>query len=122
MEEFVDQRIDKRFKAQDGLFVTLSTADRKNWQIIDIGKGGLSFRYVPEVEDLNKSSELDLVTHDTVFSLDKISFKSISDAGIDEEFLSKYTLSRHGVAFGELTPSQSVQLELLIDNYTVGEI
>ena len=67
-KEFTERRKYKRFHAQEGAFVSPRTHAQKFWQILDISKGGLSFRYIPQREDLKKSSELDILTHDTLFA------------------------------------------------------
>ena len=119
---FIERRKNRRFRANEGTFVSPRKSGQKFWQIIDISKNGLSFRYIPYREDLNRSSELDILTHDTLFSLEKVPFKSVSDSRIVDESSSIYPLRRHGVQFGMLTPSQISQLDCFIQNHTFGEV
>ena len=91
-------------------------------RINNISMGGLSFRYIPHREDLKNSSELNISTRDTSFSLEKMPFKSVSDSEIADESSSSYALKRHGVQFGVLTPSQISQLDYFIQNHTFGEV
>ena len=120
--EIIERRKNRRFRAHEGTFVSRRTDVHKFWQIIDISKGGLSFRYIPFREDLKRSTELDILTRDTLFSLEKMPFRTVSDSEIADGSISSYTLRRHGVQFGALTPSQISQLDYFIQNHTFGEI
>ena len=118
----MERRKDRRFRGEDGAFVSVSPCDNKFWQIIDISRGGLSFRYIPQAVDLDKASELDLITRDALFSLEKIPFKSVSDCEIADQCPSNYQVKRHGVQFGELMDNQISQLEYFIQKNTVAEL
>ena len=74
-KKFIEQRRNRRFRANEGTFVSTRTNGQKFWQIIDVSKGGLSFRYIPHREDLKNSSKLNISTRDTSFSLEKVSEK-----------------------------------------------
>ena len=119
--ELIERRKNGRFRAHEGTFVSRRADVHKFWQIIDISKGGLSFRYIPFREDLKRSTELDILTRDTLFSLEKIPFRTVSDSEINDESASSYTLRKHGVQFGALTPSQIFQLDYFIQKHTFGE-
>jgi hypothetical protein len=118
---FIERRKNRRFRANEGTFVSPRTNGQKFWQIIDVSKGGLSFRYIPHREDLKNSSELNISTRDTSFSLERVPFRSVSDSKIADESTSSYALKRHGVKFGVFTPSQVSQLDYFIKNHTSGE-
>ena len=85
---------------------------------IDISRGGLAFRYIAQEEELNRSSDLDIRTRDTGFSLEKLPFKDISDSAITNE-QSQFNLRRRSIQFGELTPYQASQLKYFIRSYTI---
>ena len=121
-KEFIERRKNRRFRANEGTFASPRTNAQKLWQIIDVSKGGLSFRYIPHREDLKNSSELDILTRDTLFSLEKMPFRSVSDSEIADESTSNYPLRRHGVQFGVHTPSQISQLDYFIQNHTFCEV
>ncbi len=119
-EMSIELRKHKRFQGKDGAFVTLRRGVRKLWQIIDISQNGLAFRYLGQVEGAPASLELDIITGDTAFYIEKIPFTIVSDCEIANQSLSDYTARRCGVEFRELAPSQRSQLEYFIRNYTNG--
>ncbi|MFC1580344.1 hypothetical protein ACFL4N_05465 [Thermodesulfobacteriota bacterium] len=107
---------------EDGAFVAQRSQERKLWQILDICMGGLAFRYIPIAQEIIESSKLEIVTSDTLFSLENIPYRSISECEISEESLSKYSLKRHSVQFGYLTDDQKSELKYFILNHTVSEL
>jgi hypothetical protein len=117
--ESYDRRKYKRFQAENGAFVSSKAQKRRIWQILDISRGGLAFRYIPLGEKIMESSELDILTRDTLFSLEKLPYRSISECDLPEERISNYQLKRHSVQFGDLTDSQISILEQFIQNRTV---
>ena len=122
MNDLDERRIHARFRVQEGAFAAPRSDARKLWQIIDISRGGLAFRYVDHGDAFDKSSELEIITRDTLFSVENIPFRSISDSEIADETLLSYTIRRHGVEFGTLGFNQESQLEHFIENHTEGEI
>ena len=120
--ESYERRRYKRFQAESGAFVVPKASKRRIWQILDISRGGLAFRYIPFGEEIMESSELEILTRDTLFFLEKIPYRSISECDIHEEHLSNYQLKRHSVQFGDLTNNQISRLEHFIQNHTVSEL
>ncbi len=116
-----DRRRNKRYRAHKGVLVAPNTRVRKLWQVLDIGMGGLAFRYVSNEGELKTSSEMDIVTGDTRFLLEQIPFRSVSDLEISDGSISTRKLRRHGVRFGDMNDTQVRQLEYLIRSHTVGE-
>lgn len=121
-KEPTERREHKRFQVQSGAFAFPRAYARKLWQIIDISRGGLAFRYVAPEEMPQEPPVLDILTRDTRFTLRKIPFKIISDSEIaDDPASSHFTLRRRSVQFGQLTNQQILQLEYFIVNHTIGE-
>ncbi len=120
--ESYERRKYDRFQAENGAFVAPQAQKRRIWQILDISRGGLAFRYIPLGEEIMESSELEILTRDTRFSLEKIPYRSISECDIPEERISNYQLKRHSVRFGDLTDSQISKLEHFIQNHTASEL
>lgn len=112
----------RRFRAEEGAYVALKARKRKLWQILDIGMGGLAFRYIPLETEIKKSSELEITTRDTLVSLGGIPYRSISDCEIHGEFISNHQLRRHSVQFGKMTGNQLSRLEYFFQNHTVGQL
>jgi hypothetical protein len=119
--DFSERRKNKRYRVQKGVLVAPNTRGRKLWQVLDIGMGGLAFRYVSNEGELKTSSELDIVTGDTRFLLEQIPFKSTSDLEMSDDSVSSRKLRRRGVRFGDMNDTQVRQLEYLIRSHTVGE-
>ena len=117
-----ERRKYKRFQAENGAFVSPKAQKRRIWQILDISRDGLAFRYIPFNEEIVRASELEILTRDTLFSLEGIPYRSISESEIPEERISKYQLKRHSVQFGELTEHQKSRLKHFIQNHTVSEL
>ena len=121
-KRLVERRKHMRFKVRDGAFAVLRAHARKPRQIVDISKGGLAFRYIAYGERSNGSAELDILSHDNRFCLEKLPVNTISDFEIsDKAPLSYTTVRRCGVHFRDLTESQISGLDYFIQNYTVGE-
>jgi hypothetical protein len=120
-DDFSDRRRNRRYSVDKGVLVAPDSNVRRLWQVLDIGKGGLAFRYVSGDGELTTSSELDIVTGDTRFLLERIPFESISDSELSDDPVSNRKVRRHGVQFGDLNDTQVKQLEVLIRSHTVGE-
>jgi hypothetical protein len=119
---FGERRRHERYQARKGAFVAPDTHVRKLWQILDISKGGLAFRYVVTGEDLDKCSALDILTADTQFFLEMIPVRCISDLEIVNESVSSYGIRRRSVEFGKLTPFQMSSLEDFIRNHAIESV
>jgi hypothetical protein len=117
------RRKQKRFQIQDGAFAIVRPAFTKLGQIIDIGLGGLAFRYVVTGARGNMAFEVDIFLVGDGFYLEEVPIKPISDIKLPKKF-SKGSLPmrRCGVQFGELTQNQITQLEYFIKNHTTGEL
>ena len=119
--DFSERRKNKRYRVQKGVLVAPNTNVRKLWQVLDIGMGGLAFRYVSNTGELKTSSDLDIMTGDTRFLLEQIPYRSISDLEMSDDTVSSRNLRRRGVQFGDMSDTQVRQLEYLIRSHTVGE-
>jgi c-di-GMP-binding flagellar brake protein YcgR len=113
-----ETRKHQRFQVRDGAFVAPRARTRKLWQIIDISKGGLSFRYVAHGDKPSGCFELDIVTRDVSFSLEKIPARSVSDCKMVNHPPSRHAMRRCSVAFGDLTTRQKSLLEQFIRDHT----
>ena len=119
-----ERRKNKRYTAKEGAFVATRVRDTYLWHILDIGRGGLSFRYVAGLKgELDLSSGLDLATRDADFSLENISIKNVYDCEFVEEHPKQpkhsTPLRRRGVEFEKLTSKQMSEIEYFIQNYTI---
>lgn len=117
---FQERRQSKRFPVSDGAFVCLTSSGRRLWHIMDIARGGLSFRYVPALESMEGISEMEIVTRDASFSLEKVPFQAVSDIELKEKVGNNFKLNRCGVKFGSLSQPQAARLDDFISRYSAG--
>lgn len=125
-KELSDRRKHRRFQVRDTAFVVLKAPwphSTKVGQIIDISMQGLAFRYIADEGRSNGSSELEIISADHSFYLDKVPFNTISDSKTDNDVpFSSIEMRRSAVQFGDLTSNQISQLEYFIWNYTTSEV
>ena len=125
-EELLERRKHKRLRVQDHGFASIypnHTVVAVAGHIVNIGSGGLAFRYVASETRTNGSSKLNILLTDGSYCLEKVPFKTIWDSAIPDEFsFGPITLRHCGVQFGELTHSQKLDLEYFVRFYTVGGV
>ena len=122
-KEFVEQRKQKRFKVKDRAFAVLGPDALKLCHMIDISKGGLSFRYFIDSEELAEEIfELGVLFGDD-FYLEKIPARVISDNVIENDsHFSTVIMRRRGVQFGDLSSRQKEQIDYFIKHNTTAEL
>jgi hypothetical protein len=118
----VERRKDARFQTGKNTYAVLRARGSKLGRVIDISKGGLAFRYVSVGERLKGPLELDLLSHQYDYRIDKIPVKIISDLELaNKKAFKSTTLKRVGVQFGKLTREQKSKLEHFIRDHAVDE-
>jgi hypothetical protein len=121
-KELAEGRQHRRFTVHNGGFAALCNAFTALGQIIDISRGGLSFRYVAREARTYGSAELRILMTDGSFCFEKVPFKTIWDSAMPREFsFGDITLRHCGVQFGDLTHRQKVDLEHFIRSYTLSD-
>lgn len=113
----IERRKNRRLQGKPDALVGLGSGEEKLWQILDICECGLAFRYLGQLEDPQRVSELALFSKDASFCLDKVPFTVATDCEIASKFLSCYTFRRCGVRFGALTEEQSSRLAYFMNTY-----
>lgn len=123
--KIVDRRKQKRFRAPDGAFTIL-------WQephltllgkILDIGRGGFSFRYLGGKQQMLTPSEVEIVLHTHNFHLQNIPVKTISNVEVEDKMGNgSKTTRRCSVRFAGLSEEQKFELEHFIRKYTSGAV
>jgi len=117
-KKLVERRKHKRFRAPRDAYVAVRPAYLKLGRVIDIGPGGLTFRYIAEEHPPDLSSQLDIFLASQDFYLDKVPFETISDFQADAIPFSSVSMRECSVQFGDLTSEQKSQLEFFIQNHT----
>ena len=122
MEEPVEQRKQKRFRVKQGAFAALGHLFSPVGQILDISRGGLSFRYVAGNDQSKGSSELKILLTDAGFHFNMLPFKPIWDLAIPYALSYVSRTIQCGGQFGELRGDQKLDLDYFIQNYTTDEV
>ena len=121
--EFVERRRFKRYKVKPGAFAALLPHLNKLGQIIDFGKGGLSFLYIHKDDAFNDSSELDIFVSGKEFYLSRLPVKTVSDTSVPNKIpINPIVIQRQGVQFRELTSEQTSLLDSFMLRYTTEEV
>ena len=116
-DEYAKLRQDTRFKALDGTCVLFgSRTDHGLGFIIDISGGGLSFEYIPIVEPFKKISEINIISHDINFRIERLPCKKIYERELEGEDYTPVQMYQVGVQFGELESKQIDKLVHFISN------
>ena len=90
--------------------------------IVDIGMGGLSFRYVARGKPRYKPSHLDILLTDGSFHLERIPLEThLWDFEMDNETSVRFPTRRCGVKFGDLTDDQKSGLRYFIQFHTTAD-
>ena len=112
-----------RFLPRTEAYVALRPDFTKLGRLINISRGGLSFRYIAYQRQEQAPTHLDLFTSNDGFHLSRLSCKVIYDIRLSEKQRSSASLERRrcGLEFGEATQVQATQLELYLKNHVAGE-
>lgn len=112
-----ERREYERFEAKERVLVLIgSDADGMLYHVIDMSKGGLSFRYFGEEEDSLQVSEISIVVGNT-FSLERVPVEIVSDTSLQQ---GNIALRRKGLRFGDLLPFQETLIDDFLSRYTIG--
>ncbi len=119
----LERRKSKRFMPCNTAAGVIRSDSSKKYQIIDISKDGLAFRYSESSDQsirLIESDELTIKLADVGFYLDNIPCKIISDVTLAENDPSgSVPMKRCCIQFGDLTTNQTSRLDHFIENHTI---
>ena len=120
--ERADRRRKKRFRVKEGAFAALVNSENRLGQIKDISLVGLSFRYIDNEHQLDKTSELRIILAGSGLFMDKLPYRTVSDFEVTNGFtFTSLKLRQMHLAFGELSTQQESRLNDFILNHTMGE-
>ena len=127
-KEFAERRKHERFKVKNGAIAIirlsniLSTAQKYS-QIINIGRGGLTFRYIDRKDESNEPLNLDLLfIQDSICSayLKYVSLKPVWGSHIDSKTsFNQVKIKQQGVEFGKMMCQQESQLDRFLKKCTI---
>ena len=110
--------ISEMSKGEVGMAVYKSKP-HKLGQIVNVGRGGLSFSYISKEYQGDKVDEIDILLADDDFYLKNIQFKTIIDAPLeDENNLSPLEMKTQSIKFINMTTRQSLKLEYFLKYHT----
>ncbi|MBN1907288.1 MAG: PilZ domain-containing protein [Deltaproteobacteria bacterium] len=117
-----EQRVHERFRVKDGVFAVI----RKNndtkltvGQIIDISKGGMSFKYLANSEPIDGVHKLDIYSSGNGAQLKDITFRVVTDFRIDSPFpFSTVFMRRGGLQFQDLSDDHLNRFSEFIGKFT----
>ena len=125
MEEIVNQRRWMRFQVPSDSAYTVFKCHRFRpslmGNIVDIGLGGLSFRYFADEKCSSILSQIDILLTDGSFHLNKVHVKTISDFAIEGATSAGFEARQCGLQFGDLTDSQKSDLRYFIQTHTTAD-
>lgn len=109
------KRSDQRFKAMHRALVMVTQGpEALPFHIIDISKGGLSYRYLGKKIDREKISNISLY-HDYELIVDQIPAKAISDYRLRDNLV---PVRRGSLCFDHLSAEQRNRLETFIQSFS----
>ena len=122
LEKTVERRKYKRFLVQEGAYALLKNNSSKLGQIKNISRGGLAFSYIVDEDQMNESFKVDIFISKKGYCLKDVPSKKVSDLHIDNRLpFSTFSIRQARIKFNELNPSQLLQLDDFIRDYTTGE-
>jgi hypothetical protein len=112
-----DRRKHKRFTAPEMAFVQMRNGLSHVGPIIDVSRGGLSFKYLAEERPPGNSWELDVLLSERGFLWSGIPHRTVIDFEILPQVpFSAVRMRRRGIAFGECTGDHALRLEFLLES------
>ena len=116
----IERRKHERFGVQEDAYAMITPLSHKKGEIIDISKGGVALRYIPDEKQPRLSTEIDLFLHifleDISFCLLRLPIKTISDTPIEDD-ASPGVARRRCVQFHALSQMQTSELEFFMQNH-----
>ncbi len=110
--------ISKMSKGEVGMAVYKSRP-HKLGQILNVGRGGLSFSYISKENQGDKIDEIDILLADDDFYLENIQFKTILDTSLEgDNTLSPLEMKTQSIKFINMTTRQSLKLEYFLKYHT----
>ena len=114
-----ERRKHERLTLKGGAFATLSPHPLIAGQILNISKGGLSFRYIASKENLKDASNLSIMLTNGRFGLHDIPVAPVWDRPIPRNFSYSLIAMRHcAVKFKDLSDTQQSELKIFFENHT----
>jgi len=116
------KRLFKRYKVLDGVFVLLKPSSNSSrlGGILDISKGGLSFKFIDTKGPGSSYSELDIFVSGYGIKVESLPFEIISDIMMEKEIPPYPAVTRRlGVKFTSLSEAKKAQIYSFIQKHAI---
>jgi hypothetical protein len=118
-----ERRTYPRYSVKDGAYAALSPDSTIMGQIVNIGRGGLCFRYIVHREQAFESVATHIFVGDNGFYLEKMPYKIVEDEQVDNgSSFSSIVMRQRRVQFSNLSSNQLAQLDYFLFNRTTGKV
>jgi len=115
-----ERRRDTRYGLRTNTIAVSRTDPEKRAKVIEISRSGFSLLYSEDTYLPGQFEQLSIRTMNDSFSLDDISYETISDISPEQESENRPTVKRRrGVRFNKLTPSQNKKIAFFIEKVAV---
>ena len=111
----------KRYRAQEGLTVSIDPESFPRDQIVNIGLGGFTFNWVDRGYPLPNRFKINVFLDGKLY-LEKVKVKLVSNIEVGDISYSSKNIRRISVQFLTLTPVQEFDLKALIKSHGREEI
>ncbi len=116
------RRMHERYELKESVFITFRPDfDQIAW-LMDIGKGGVSFKYstINGYPKLNEDIYVDIFSSPKKFNLNNLPCKLVYETTIDNEkgFIENGETRRCGLIFGQMSQHQAAQLDVALNLYS----
>lgn len=120
---WLERRTYPRYRVKDGAYAALSPDSTIMGQIVNIGRGGLCFRYIVHREQAFESVATHIFVGDNGFYLEKMPYKIVEDEQVDNgSSFSSIVMRQRRVQFSNLSSNQLAQLDYFLFNRTTGKV
>lgn len=113
-----ESRLHERYKTAEG---SLALADGNMAKIVDISRGGVSVLFLDKsLSTIPQTLCLDLLSTEPTVKANQIPGELAWAQETSFSTVSESHYKKAGIQFGDLSPQQQAQLEVLISNYAAG--
>ena len=117
------ERKHKRFTAKHGVYASILQENHKLGQIVDVSKGGLSFKYIDQHSEQMFGSEdkENLTLSSNHYIVEKLPFNVVDEYEVKEASFCNTSIKKIHIEFQTLTPRQEFLLNDFIAECCLGE-
>jgi hypothetical protein len=116
-DALVERRVSRRYRSPEGVFVVENASGRQFiGELLDISTTGLAFVYSADVDAIQESEQLNVVSASGKLHLKEIPYQNRNDFDYIRNYpFDAYRMRRRGVRFAALTETQEDALAAFIE-------